>query len=265
VPEGIAEAVVNRWPDRGAQWCAEVEDELVELCARYKAVPISVFRARYGLAVEVEAQGEILVMRSSPDPDGAVQAAVSEALASLGVAPAVREVIVTRSGTWTVLDRVVPGTSLYEAPASLGELALMLRPLCDQPAPLAGMPSLVDWLRARLMDVELIDLAPGRSPAPLYERESALQLLEGLAADCPGALCHGDPSRGNVLTAGDGHLMLIDPRGINGELSYDVAISAAKTVDGDPVLARVANLARLTGCDSERAEAWWRVAEVARV
>ena len=264
-PPEVASAVIARWPDLGPQWCDQVGDELTKLCTTYNAVPASVFHSRYGLVVEVRTKKSVLVMRSSPDPDGPLQAAVLTSLAALGVAPALYEVVETQTAIWTVSERILPGTSLYDIRASVRDLARMLTPLRDQPAPLAGMPPLADWLRSRLLADELVDLAPGRSVAPLDQRQNGLRLLAELAAGCPRALCHGDPSRGNVLVSGDDRLLLIDPRGVCGDLAYDVALAAVKTAEDDPPMPRLAELARLVGCDAERAHAWSVVADAARV
>lgn len=266
LPEDIARAVTRRWPDRGPAWCSHVEDELAQLCTRYDAVPRSIFPARYGLAIEVGAKDSLLVMRSSPDPQGAFfQANVSTALAGLGVAPTVHEVVESATGTWTIMDRILPGTTLIEAPSSLDALATMLRPLNGQPAPVSEMPSLVDWLGSRLAADDLADIPPGRSPASPAQRKHATGVLEALAAEDAVSLCHGDVSRGNILTDADGRLWLIDPRGVVGDVSYDVAIAAMKTAAGAEPFDRAAELARLSGTDPERAQAWVVVADAARV
>lgn len=265
VPSDVAQAVIERWPDLGPEWCDQASDDLAKLCTTYGAMPTSVFRSRYALVVEVRTKRSQLVMRSSPDPDGLLQAGALISLAALGVAPALYDVVETQTAVWTVSERILPGTSLYDVRASVRDLARMLAPLKDQPAPLAGMPSIADWLRPRLIADELVDLARGRSVAPYDQRQSALGLLAELDADCPRSLCHGDPSRGNVLVSENNRLLLIDPRGVCGDLAYDVALAAVKTAEDDQAMPRLAELALLAGCDAERAHAWSVVADAARV
>jgi streptomycin 6-kinase len=265
VPEDIARAVTNRWPERGAEWCSHVEEELTRLCVRYGAVPKSVFQSRYGLVVEVSVNGGLLVMRSSPDPQGFFQAHVATALATLGAAPRIHEVVQSETGTWTIMDRILPGTTWIEAPTSLEAIATMLQPLNGQRAPVPGMPSLTEWLRDRLADDDPDDMPHGRSPAPPDQRKHATAILETLAVEGSASLCHGDVSRRNVLANADGHLLLIDPRGVAGDLSYDIAVVAMKTAAGEEPLNRAAKLAQLIGTDPERAQAWVTVADAARV
>jgi streptomycin 6-kinase len=265
VPEDVARAVTNRWPERGQAWRSRVEAELSRLCTRYDAVPISVFPSRYGLVVEVSVNGSLLVMRSSPDPQGSFQAKVATALARLGVAPGIHEVIQSETGTWTIMDRILPGTTWIDAPSSLDAIAAMLQPLNGQPAPVSGMPSLTEWLASRLADDEPADLPHGRSPASPAQRKQATGILETLATVGSASLCHGDVSRRNVLADADGRLLLIDPRGVAGDPCYDVAVVAMKTAAGEEPLSRAGRLARLIGSDPERAQAWVTVADAARV
>lgn len=59
--------------------------------------------------------------------------------------------------------------------------------------------------------------------------------------------------------------MLIDPRGVTGDVCYDVAVAAWKTTNEEPSRDRAAKLARLVGADTERVHAWLTVADIARV
>src|SRR5207248_777520 len=125
VPDGIAEAVRRRWPDRGPAWLLQVENELVELCNRYSVSTVKVMPAQ----------------RVSSDM-----------------------------------------------------LAAVFTPLRKQPAPLPNMPRISTWLHERLANDNLSDVAPGRSVAPRSERERAISVLESLASNEVGGLCHGDAS-----------------------------------------------------------------------
>lgn len=232
LPDRVAAGVKSRWPDRGSKWCDEVERELAHLCERYAARPLAVMRSRYGLVVEVAStDGRNLVFRASPDPAGAEQQHVSVALANIGVGPAVHELLTTDTGTWTVTERIVPGTPIGDMDWSHVDPAAIcatLRPMLGQPAPSLTMPSLFDWLSARLQADELTDLAPGTHAASLHERLQAAAILEQLATTPTVGLCHGDASPWNLLMDGTGRIVLVDPRGVSGEVEYDVAVVALK-------------------------------------
>lgn len=265
VPAEVAKSVATRWPDLYTEWHKCVVNELAELCARYEAVPVATFGARYGLVVEVATKAGRLVMRSSPDPHGAEQARVSVAMSKLGKAPKVRECFTSDTGTWVIMDRIVPGTTLDKRPIPLSSLASLLQPMLNQPSPDNDMPSLVDWLRQRLLDDELSDLAPGRQPAPRKQRQSAMSDLARLATRPMDGLCHGDASPRNILEGQRSALFLIDPRGVRGEVAYDVAIAAWKTAGDGRAEPRAMQLAQLVGIAPDRVAAWLSVADAARV
>ncbi|WP_436522546.1 aminoglycoside phosphotransferase family protein [Actinoplanes sp. HUAS TT8] len=268
LPADVLANVQRRWPDLADVWAAKVHEEFQTLCERYQATPRSILPARYGFVAAVDTPDGPLVLRSSPDPRGRDQAAVAVALADLGASPQIHEVVTADHGTWTVADRVLPGTPLSQTdPASVNPQALFapLAMMRAQPAPLPDMPSVFDWLRDRLKDDHLTDLRPGTVVAPASERNMALTLLDGLACDHTPALCHGDASSGNIIAADLGRWKFIDPRGISGEHAYDVAVLAIriqavrKSVD---VFAQISDLGQVM---PDRLEAWMSIALAARV
>jgi streptomycin 6-kinase len=190
------------------------------------------------------------------------------ALADLGVGPTVHEVIETPTGTWTVAQRIFPGTPVGDmnpTDIDLETIGSSLGPLVGQPAPSPNMPTLTDWLRTRLTDDGLTDLAPGRQLASLAERQQALAILDNLETSRVDGLCHGDASPRNLLVNDDRRLMLIDPRGLAGEPAFDLAVIALKAADAVPLAVSTTHLARKVGVDPERVRAWIQVADVARV
>jgi streptomycin 6-kinase len=268
IPQIVIDGVQSLWPERADAWIAAAASELPELCDRFNATPRTVFQARYGYLVAADTARGSLVFRSTPDPAGPIQASVAAALADLGAAPVVHDITTTATGTWTVLDEVRPGTPLPHADRTaldFDRLAAPLRLIRDQPAPAQNMPTVVDWLHARLVDDDLADLPPNATVAPLDERRYALDVLDELAHGWMPALCHGDTSGWNFLADGDCGWLLIDPRGISGEAAYDVAVLSAKLAGNrnDPEVAKFA--AELAGVDPERVTAWMTVANAARV
>lgn len=141
--------VRQRWPEVADAWARHVETEFRDLCDQYRASSHTVLPARYGYVVAIDTPDGTLVLRSSPDPHGPDQAAVAAALANLGISPTVHRTLATDHGTWTVLDRVLPGTSLIQSDPATIRLDALFAPLAamrHQPAPRVGMPSILDWL-----------------------------------------------------------------------------------------------------------------------
>ncbi len=268
VPPSVLSAVKARWPERTHDWPTLVETELLELCEQYDAKPRQVLPARHGFVVAADTAAGGIVLRASPDPNGPTQAGVSNALAKLGAGPAVHDTITTDGGTWTILDEVRPGTPLAmtdPSTVSLDALALPLAAINGQPAPASGMPSIIDWLRTRLEDDDLADVAPGSTVAPNGVRQVAIDVLDELATNAIHGLCHGDASQWNVLAHGHTDWLLIDPRGMSGEVSYDIAVLSLKIARHQPLEQIAAHLARTIGVDPERVQAWATVASATRV
>jgi streptomycin 6-kinase len=169
------------------------------------------------------------------------------------------------------MEQIDPGTRLDRTDLSFDlvhAIVNVLRRIDAQPAPVSDMRRIDQWLRERLDDDQLTDLAPGRLGASVAERQQALRVLDHLS-DQPDRqnLCHGDLHPGNVLVRADGRLFLIDPRGVSGEVAYDVAVLALKAVRGAPAAARAVavQLSTCVGVDPQRVQAWVRVASAARV
>lgn len=270
IPARVVGAVNTRWPDLAPTWCRLVLDELNELCDRYQVASLRVLRARYGLVVAVTTPTGPLVMRSSPDPAGPVQAHVSEALAGLGIAPAVHEIAVTAAGTWTVMEQILPGRTVDHTSADglpLDAFARLLAAMSGQPAPMDGLPSITNWLHDRLTSENLVDLAPSqRQVPPASVRKEALAVLNDLRSTrIAERLCHGDTSLGNILIGKRDHLFLVDPRGMSGEVEYDAAVLAIKATWPGPAAAVAADLSARAGIDADRVQAWVKAALAACV
>ncbi|MBB4749187.1 aminoglycoside phosphotransferase family protein [Actinoplanes lobatus] len=174
----------------------------------------------------------------------------------------------TDHGTWTVIERVLPGTPLSQVdPATVDPSALVtpLAAMRDQPPPRPGMPSIFDWLRGRLEDDQLTDLRPGTTVAPPSERRTALAILDGLASDHTPALPWGDASSGNIIASGPRRWMYIDPRGVTGEHTYDAVVLAIRIAAVYPSPEIPEYIAELARTSSTRLRAWMKIAEIARV
>lgn len=141
----------------------------------------------------------------------------------------------------------------------------MLRTLADE-VDVPSVPSIVPWLRARLTYPPADDQPPHRGPESAAVREAASVVLHELAADMLAGLCHADLSPPNVLH-GNSRLWFIDPRGMNGEAAYDIAVLALKLSDDhlDTARALARSIALSSGTDPDRADAWVTVADAATV
>jgi streptomycin 6-kinase len=268
VPADVLANVRQRWPEAADAWASHVQTEFRALCDQYRAAPRTVLGARYGYVIAVDTPDGPLVFRSSPDPHGPDQAAVAAALAELGISPTVHQTMATDHGTWTVLDRVHPGTGLAQSDPAAINLNALFTPLAamrHQPAPRADMPSILDWLHDRLNDDNLTDLRPGTTIAPTNERKTALNLLADLAHDQTPGLCHGDASMGNIIASGTDRWMLIDPRGMTGESAYDVAVLAIRAARLHSSVNLVPHIAKLADITAERVQTWMAIANAARV
>lgn len=271
VAPAVADAVRARWPQRGPAWLDALPAELHTLCRDLDLTPTGrTFPARFAHVVETTTRsGARVVLRSSPDPDAVHQAAVLEHLARIDLAPAVHAVRHTPAATWTAMDAIAPGTSLAEDDVTGSDWAsagTMLRALSAETSGPPTVPSIVPWLRARLAAPPVDDQPSHRGPAPAGVRRTASIVLDQLAQQTPGALCHGDLSPSNVLR-GPSRLWLIDPRGMNGEPAYDIGVIALKASRDDVTQAHVlaTRLALHSDNDPERAAAWVTIADAATV
>ena len=266
----VESTVRTRWPQRGAPWADALPAELDTLCDALGVTPRRTYTARFALVVQAAtATGAALVLRSSPDPDAGHQAAVLRRLADVELAPRVHAVEITPTATWSVTDSIEPGTPLRDATPnqrSRADLIAVLRTLAEDHNGPEDAPDLAPWIRSRLTTSPLDDLPLAGGVATEAERRTALDLLDALEPPPAGTLCHGDLSPGNALIGRD-RLWLIDPRGINGEPAYDIAVAALKAANDDPAraLSPAVALADAAGADPERTARWVPIAAAARV
>src|SRR5207248_11264432 len=142
--------------------------------------------------------------------------------------------------------------------ARSGAISAVLRPLVGPARALPRLAVLFAWLRDRLSAGDALNNLAQVSgqPAPASERDRALAILGRLAAARHADLCHTDASPWNLLTGEAGHVFLIDPRGVCGEVEYDVAVVALKAARYTPAAETVPNLANLVEVDPARVQAW---------
>lgn len=257
LPGDVAKNVALRWPSVGPAWSAAVERELAELVAQLGGTAAVRLHSRASFVVTMETPSASVVVRSTPDPAGQAQVRAMEALSTLGVGPRVLDRWASDIGTWVVTDRVVPGSLALDA--SDEQLVAVLAPMAGQSEAAGELPPISAWLNERLTEGCEADLAPGAAPPTPEEQNQALGALAELVGGESTSVTHGDMSYGNILRAGDAGLRLIDPRGVAGDVEYDIAVLSFKTGRD------TARLAKMVGADAARAEAWRTVAVAARV
>lgn len=257
LPAYVTANVASRWPSAGPTWSARVEQELADLADRLDATSAVRMDSRVSFVVAFESPQGSVVVRSTPDPAGWAQARAMQALAVLEVGPRVIERWESAIGTWVMTEQVIPGSRALGAADD--ELAYILTRMVGQSEAVDELPRVSAWLHDRLAQGCESDLAPGASPPTWAEREHGLAALSDLLGDESTSVTHGDMSFGNILRAGAAGLSLIDPRGVAGDVEYDIAVLSFKTGRD------TRRLARMIGADPDRADAWRTVAVAARV
>ena len=176
----------------------------------------------------------------------------------------VRVLETARDDRVVLMERVVPGETLWHAPidVALGAIASVMTKLRAAPPPGHSFPDVRAYLRAWPKHLRLYGGA-GPIDADLFEIGELLftELSDSSAAP---VVLHGDLHYGNVLSSDREGWLAIDPKGVTGEPSYEVGDLFRNRIDelyegSDPVRAmrrRVETVADLTGFDRERVRAW---------
>lgn len=182
-----------------------------------------------------------------------------------------------RSGTAELLDfdpdegamlieRARPGATLSastsddeEATRRLADAMLAIR---TPPPPGHGFPHISDWTHG----FDRLRLRYGGGTGPMSEDlvNTAEALFAGLLASTrEDSLLHGDLHHDNVLDAGDGRWLAIDPKGVVGDAAYEPAAmlhnpaALARRSDLRQILKRrVEILCGVLGHDRERLVGW---------
>ncbi|KRD45413.1 hypothetical protein ASE38_15780 [Cellulomonas sp. Root930] len=161
---------------------------------------------------------------------------------------------------WALLvDRVIPGTALSVAPGAAEERL----------ATAASVARALWSARSDVVVPDLRDVCAGWADL-LEERGSRHGVDVRVAADLlrtlPGSsdvLVHGDLNPGNILAAGHGRWLAIDPKPLRGDPAYDLWPLLEQVEDPfahpDParvLRGRIELLAGLLDLDAERVAAW---------
>jgi streptomycin 6-kinase len=187
-----------------------------------------------------------------------------DALLSYGGRGMVRVLEAARDDRVVLMERVVPGETLWDAPIdnALNALALVMAKLRAVPPTGHSFPDARSYRRAWPNHRRLYGGA-GPIDADLFEIGERLfiELCDSSAAP---VMLHGDLHYGNVLSSDREGWLAIDPKGVVGEPCYEVGDLFRNRVDelyesSDPVRAmrrRVDTVVDLTGFDRERTRGW---------
>ena len=176
----------------------------------------------------------------------------------------VRVLEAARDDRVVLMERVVPGQTLWRAPIddALEALASVMSKLRALPPEGHAFPAARSYQRAWPNHRRLYGGA-GPIDADLFEIGERL-FIELCDSSAASVVLHGDLHYGNVLSSDREGWLAIDPKGVAGEPSYEVGDLFRNRVDelyesSDPVRAmrrRVDTVADLTGFDRERIRGW---------
>ena len=163
-----------------------------------------------------------------------------------------------------LFERIVPGTSLVELTkgghddAATGVIADVIAAMAPNAAP-PWCPTVSDWGRGFAWYTEAGDT---RIPAALVRRARDLY-AELCATQGPTRLLHGDLQHYNVLRDDERGWLAIDPKGVVGEVEYEVGALLRNPGELPDVLAnpatierRVSTLSSRLGLDADRVLRW---------
>jgi streptomycin 6-kinase len=164
----------------------------------------------------------------------------------------------------TLMERARPGHSLVEMTQSgaddeaTGILAATIKVMAPGASP-TGVPTVADWGRG-------FDryIANGDRQIPLALLSKAQRLYRDLCRSQRSVrLLHGDLHHGNVLFDQERGWLAIDPKGVVGELEYEIGAALRNPVErpdlfADPVVIRrrVGRFRDMLGLSAARIHAW---------
>lgn len=190
----------------------------------------------------------------------------ADALSAYSGEGAVRVLRATEDGFTLLLERCVPGASLWSLSVDEGNdvLAGLLRRLWRRVPPDAPFRRLTDIVEdwCERMPTE----APAQDYDPRVARDAAALGRELLAHHTDEVLLHGDLHPGNVLAAEREPWLAIDPKPLVGDPAFDLAQLLINRCWSDPspreIRRQTDRLAEATGLDRDRIAAWAAVKAV---
>lgn len=261
----IGEAIGRNFGAAGLQWLAELPTRIATLERAW--------RLRWVAALETDGECAVIgVVRRHDGSDSILKLGFphdearheGNALGVWGGHGAVRLLAVSDDGFALLLERCVPGDTLWSLDVDAGnavvcDLARQLWVPIGADAPFTRLDTVVAAWCAQVPDERR---AAGYAPEVV---RSAVQLGASLCADAPASvLLHGDLHPGNILSAERVPWLAIDPKPVVGDPAFEWAqllanrISAACTLS-DPcaeLTRQIRMLAASCGHDPARVAGW---------
>jgi len=263
IPEVFARGIIDREGDLGRTWIASLPGLLDQFLQRWSCTPAASIRfGQVGIILPVQRQdGSPAVLKLSFTHPGNMYEAQAFAVWDGHGAVLLYErddaefAMLLEQGEWQTLHDL---GDIDEATAVLGQLARRLA----VPAP-DGLPRLAD--RADEWEQTLVDDAKV-SGYLLSQRaqDAALEAVRDLVREQPDTMVHGDLHFGNVVRAQREPWLVVDPKGIAGDLAFDAfrvlvggveSLLTAGDIDGE-LRRRLSIFADAAEIDRRRAVRW---------
>ncbi len=224
VPEALRHAVLRRSPEAGTAWLDGLPTRCADLCRRWRlTVDGPPAHGATSLVVPVTGTaGRAALKLIGPLINAADEGAALEAFDGDGAAV----IFDADDAANALLIEWLPGPSLATEPDRIAALRIageLAGQLGRAPAPpgarsLAG--GVAEWRRQLLAQHEAADRAGTAFSDDVFAL--ALRAVDELAGDSAATLTHGDLSLENVLAAGRGRWVAIDPQLLAGTAAHEV-------------------------------------------
>lgn len=256
--------IVSVWKGEGAAWLERLPALVQGFATRWSLTSLeATFEQSYNYVVAAERDGAPVVLKLGVVRDE-LRTEI-EALRLYHGEGAVRLLEGDADGGAMLLERLFPGETLVRlaveddeaaTAAAAGVLARWRR----RPPPGHNFPTVAGWGRGFERIRARFDGGSGPLPAALLARAEAI-FAELLASSGPPVVLHGDLHHGNILSAGRGPWLAIDPKGVVGEAEYEVGAllrnpSAEIAADRAVAARRISQLGDLLGFDRQRLRDW---------
>ena len=226
LPENFARTQLSLRGEAGLAWLSCLPALTEEVTRRWSLRVEAPFpNLTYNwVAPALRKDGEPAVLKMSPPEDKEFRTEAA-ALAAFGGRGICRLLECDLGRGAMLLERLRPGmplTDVGDDEEATAAAAGVMKKLWRPPPPGHEFPAVADWAEgfARLRQ----RYGGGTGPMPeRLVREAERLLEELLLSEGEPLLLHGDLHQGNILSAGRGPWLAIDPKGVVGEAAYDTA------------------------------------------
>lgn len=224
IPKGLSEKIVRVHGARGQQWIEQLPDLISYSNDRWSlklGQPFANLSYNLVLAATGSDGADLVLKLGVPCLELVTEASVLEVFRGIG---AVRLVDHDAARGVLLMERVVPGTPILEMQSDLEAArtaAMLMRQLWRCPPTNHPFPSLTIWFRA--FDRLRNRFAGGTGPFPAKLIEKAERTFADLNPSTDrSVILHGDLHHTNILFSSKRGWLAIDPKGICGDVGYEV-------------------------------------------